>query len=133
MNNQIQEMAELLFGEGQPQAGCMLAPGDAAAWAYELHPAKPFCLVENWIWLDLDISEETRIEIKAVGALPSVIFAHNVLLDSANRFSPGNWVRSTLLVSNQEHFLFETRNTRYVLMGPGIRKIVLPTVLAKLH
>lgn len=133
MIDQLREVAELLYGDGRSQAGCTLSLDDATAWARALEPAKPFCVVEKWMWLDLQITEAMRTELRDAGAFPSILLAHKILFDSACRFPSGHWVRSTLLVSYEKNFIFETRNTRYVLMGPGIRKTVLPTVLSKLH
>jgi len=52
------------------------------------------------------------------------LFAHNVRFDSQRRFDVGDWMRSTFAVSFEEGFLFETRNTVYVLMGNGREKSV---------
>lgn len=133
MIDQLKEVAELLYGDGQPQAGCTLSIDDATAWARALESSKPFCVVEKWMWLDLQITEAMRAELRGAGAFPSIIFAHNILFDSASRFPSGHWVRSTLLVSYDRDFIFETRNTRYILMGSGTRKTVLPTVAFKLR
>ena len=54
--------------------------------------------------------------------LPLFVFAEKVILDSRGRFDYGNWVRSTMGISFQDGFLFETKNTVYVLMGDGDEK-----------
>ncbi len=43
-------------------------------------------------------------------------------LDSRGRFDYGNWVRSTMAISFQDGYLFETKNTVYVLAGDGDEK-----------
>lgn len=128
----LTETAHILFGGGTPQSGCALSVDEAIAWSQSSEPALPICLVKNWVWLDLDATDQEKQIIISKGALPSVLFAHNVIYDSAKRFSPGNWVRSTALVSHRKNFLFETRNTRYVLMGPGLRKTATPLAVSRL-
>mgnify|MGYP003477814014 FL=1 len=49
--------------------------------------------------------------------MPLIFFVCNVRFDSERRFDVGDWVRSTLATSFEEGFLFETRNTVYVLCG----------------
>lgn len=87
-----------------------------------LCPYKPYCLVESWTIFNVDVSEEELNKIHAAGQLPMILFAHNVRFDSERRFDMGDWMRSTFATSFDEGFLFETRNTIYVLKGPGHEK-----------
>ncbi|MDT4869884.1 hypothetical protein FQZ97_1049380 [compost metagenome] len=64
---------------------------------------------------------------------PAVILADKVVLDSRGRFATGHWERSTLLVEHRDGCLFETRNTRYVLMGTGRRKTTTPAALGRIQ
>ncbi|MCY1378827.1 hypothetical protein D9M69_664920 [compost metagenome] len=64
---------------------------------------------------------------------PAVILADNVVFDSRGRFAAGHWVRSTLLVEYHDGCLFETRNTRYALMGTGRRKTTTPAALGRIQ
>lgn len=96
-----------------------------------LYPRKPYCLVEAWTIFNVDVSEDELNKIQAAGQLPLVLFAHNVRFDSQRRFDVGDWMRSTFATSFEEGFLFETRNTVYVLCGPGHEKSAnLNTVLS---
>ena len=54
--------------------------------------------------------------------LPVMIYAHEVVMDSQGRLKPGDWVRTTPMVSFSDGFCFQTRNTAYFLLGPGTRK-----------
>jgi len=62
----------------------------------------------------------TKIHVH--GHLPLFVFAEKVILDSRGRFDYGNWVRSPMAISFQDGFLFETKNTVYVLVGDGDEK-----------
>ena len=67
-------------------------------------------------------SDEDLTKIHVHGQLPLFVFAEKVILDSRGRFDYGNWVRSTMAISFLDGFLFETKNTVYVLMGDGDEK-----------
>ena len=82
-------------------------------------PAKPYCIVSNWRLFKADLMPEELVSVENAGYLPLFVFAFDVILDSQGRFQPGNWVRSSMCVKFLEGFLFETRNTVYVLVGDG--------------
>lgn len=122
---------ELLGGPGDPLQGSLDTDEQLIELARALYPYKPYCLVENWTIFNVDVSEEERNKIHAAGQLPMILFAHNVRFDSERRFDVGDWVRSTFATTFEEGFLFETRNTIYVLKGPGYEKSAsLETVLS---
>ncbi|MEE4944130.1 hypothetical protein V2K24_01375 [Pseudomonas alliivorans] len=91
-----------------------------AARKYYKH--MPLCVVEEWIILDAIITDEERAKVAAAGCQPMFMFAHKVVDDEQRRFEPGHWVRSSMGTAFKEGYLFETRNTVYVLLGPGHRK-----------
>ena len=113
---------ELLGDPGEPHQGPMDADEILIGLVQALYPRKPYCLVENWTIFKVDVTEEELNKIHAAGQLPMILFAHNVRFDSERRFDVGDWMRSTFAVSFEEGFLFETRNTVYVLKGPGHEK-----------
>ena len=82
----------------------------------------PLCAVEEWIILDAIVTDAERAKVTAAGCQPMFMFAHKVVDDEQRRFEPGHWVRSSMGTSFKECYLFETRNTVYVLLGPGHRK-----------
>lgn len=133
LTDQLAETLAVLYGVGEPMPGCTLTVDDAISWLSTLNPPRPFCLVTDWNWLDLEVLEKDRQKLEAAGMQPAVILADKVVFDSRGRFDTGSWVRSTLLVKYREGCLFETRNTRYVLMGTGRRKTTTATVLARIH
>lgn len=115
---------ELLGSPGEPRQGSLDSDENLIELVKALYPRKPHCLVENWTILRADVTDEELQKIHAAGRLPLVLFAHNVRFDSQRRFDVGDWMRSTFAVSFEEGFLFETRNTVYVLMGNGREKSV---------
>lgn len=85
-------------------------------------PSKAYCLVKQWTIFRADVSEDDLVKIHAAGHLPLFVFAHKVIEDNRQRFQPGDWVRSSMCVSFDDGVMFETKNTIYVLMGPGHEK-----------
>lgn len=114
--------SELLSGPGEPLHGALGSDEILIGLVQAQFPRKPYCLVEDWTIFKVDATEDELIKIHAAGQLPMIAFAHNVLFDSQRRFDVGDWVRSTLAISFENGFLFETRNTVYVLKGPGHEK-----------
>ncbi|WP_417539904.1 DUF6957 family protein, partial [Marinobacter sp.] len=53
---------------------------------------------------------------------PVIVYAHEIMFDSTQRFAPGNWVRTTPLLNFTPPCIFETTNTVYILVGEGRRK-----------
>lgn len=82
----------------------------------------PLCAVEEWIILDAIVTDDERAKVAAAGCQPIFMFAHKVVDDEQRRFEPSHWVRSSMGTAFKEGYLFETRNTVYVLLGPGHRK-----------
>ena len=114
--------SELLNGPGEPLQGSMDTVDELIELAKSRFTRKPYCLIEQWTIFRVDVSEGELQKIHAAGQLPLVVFAHNVLFDSQRRFDVGDWVRSTFAISFEEGYLFETRNTIYMLVGNGHEK-----------
>lgn len=110
-----------LLSAGESLNGCQLADSDAVALANLHFPSRAYCLVSDWAILDIDVTPLQLQKITDRGLTPALINALTVIEDSKGRFRPGDWVRSTLAVSFTHGCLFETKNTIYVLMGPGRR------------
>lgn len=123
---------EALDGDpGVPRQGVVDSDEILMGLVQALYPRKPYCLVEAWTIFNVDVSDDELNKIHAAGQLPLVLFAHNVRFDSQRRFDVGDWMRSTFATSFEEGFLFETRNTIYVLKGLGHEKsATLKTVLS---
>lgn len=114
---------EGLLGDlGVSLMGTELCLNDAIKAARQHYKHLPLCVVEEWIILDAIVTDDERAKVTAAGCQPMFMFAHKVVDDEQRRFEPGHWVRSSMCTAFKEGYLFETRNTVYVLLGPGHRK-----------
>lgn len=125
-------VTDLMYGTGAPMLGYELSEDEAAARVREQFPNKPFCLVRDWIWIDLAVSDSVRLELERTARQPVMLYAHQVVLDSRCRFSPGDWVRSTPLIAFTDGCFFETSNSVYMLLGHGVRKAAELSTVGKI-
>lgn len=102
--------------------GSELSLEDVILAARQHYKHLPLCVVEEWIILDAIVTDAERAKVAAAGCQPMFMFAHKVVHDEQRRFESGHWVRSSMGTAFKEGYLFETRNTVYVLLGPGHRK-----------
>jgi hypothetical protein len=112
----------LLGDPGVSLMGSDLGLEAVMAAARKRYKWMPLCAVEEWIILDAIVTDAERAKVAAAGCQPIFMFAHKVVDDEQRRFEPGHWVRSSMGTAFKEGYLFETRNTVYVLIGPGHRK-----------
>ena len=49
----LDAITELLYGEGLPMLGHNASDEDAMAFALQRFGHNPYCLVRQWIWIDL--------------------------------------------------------------------------------
>jgi hypothetical protein len=112
----------LLGDPGVSLMGSELGLEAVMAAARKRYRWMPLCAVEEWIILDAVVTEAERAKVAAAGCQPIFLFAHKVVHDEQRRFEPGHWVRSSMGTAFKEGYLFETRNTVYLLLGPGHRK-----------
>lgn len=127
----LSSSSELLDGPGEPRQGAMDTDEHLIELVRALYPYKPYCLVKDWTIFKVDVTEDELNKIHAAGQFPLVLFARDVRFDSERRFDVGDWVRSTMSISFEDGFLFETRNSVYVLMGDGHEKTAsLSTIMS---
>ena len=119
---EIQAAGELLSTPGEPRAGSGECEEAVIHIAQTRFPNKGFCIVQQWTIVRAIASDGDHTKINVDGHLPLFVFAEKVILDSRGRFDYGNWVRSTMAISFQDGYLFETKNTVYVLVGDGDEK-----------
>lgn len=112
----------LLAGGGTDLLGSELSLEEALVAARQHYKRMPLCAVEEWVILDAIVTDAERAKVAAAGCQPIFLFAHKVVHDEQRRFEPGHFVRSSMGTAFKEGYLFETRNTVYVLLGPGHRK-----------
>lgn len=118
----IQAASDLLSSIGEARSGSIESQETLIQLVQSRFPNKGFCIVQQWTILRAIASDADYTKIHVHGHLPLFVFAEKVILDSRGRFDYGNWVRSTMAISFQDGFLFETKNTVYVLMGDGDEK-----------
>ena len=112
----------LLGEEGIALVGSELSLEEVLVEARRRYKWLPLCIVEEWTILDAIVTDAERTKVAAAGCQPMFMIAHKVVDDEQRRFEPGHWVRSSMGTALNDGFLFETRNTVYVLLGPGNRK-----------
>ncbi|UCP11701.1 hypothetical protein K5R88_08820 [Pseudomonas sp. MM213] len=118
----LNEISQLLYGAGDESIGWQGSQEDLIAMAAKAFPDKAFCVVRQWILIDLTVTPDEKEKLTMLGLLPATLFAHEVVLDSGARFQPNMWVRSNFGKSFTEGCMFETKSTVYLLWGSGLRK-----------
>ncbi|MDH2200916.1 DUF6957 family protein [Ectopseudomonas oleovorans] len=118
----LQQAADLIYSEGIPMPGVEVPQDEAVRIMRKHFPYFEYCLVRDWIWIDLDLTPEQSAAFARNQRKPSLIFAHTVIYDSSRRFDVGDLVRTSPLYKWEEGFIFATLNSAYLLMGDGVRK-----------
>lgn len=131
-DTRIEKISGFLSNKGEAIYSACDDEAAGIALAQELCPGKPYCSVRQWVLVDLDISDDKKASVAAQGFQPILLYAHTVVTDSARRFSPDDWVRSTLLIDLKSNCLFETKNSVYILLGAGSRKTAEPAVVTSI-
>lgn len=117
----LEEISQLLYGAGEERPGWQGSQEDLISLAAKTFPGKAFCVVKQWILIDLTVTSAEKDKLTTLGLLPATLFAHEVVLDSQGRFQPSMWVRSNFGISSSA-YMFETNKTVYLLLGSGLRK-----------
>lgn len=89
--------------------------------AEERFPGLSFCVVDDWVWLDIEAPDLVAEELMSEGKQPVMLLVFNALYDSSTT-SKAYWFRSTPLVEFTEGMFFKTAHKIYVLLGHGRRK-----------
>lgn len=118
----LHDLSELLYGEGTPMSGLELTQDEAVRITRKHFPWFEYCLVRDWVWIDLDVTRDQREGLARTQRQPAIIYAHTVIYDSSRRFDVGDFVRTSPLYKWEESFIFATLNSCYLLMGDGVRK-----------
>ncbi|MEE5146559.1 hypothetical protein V2J91_10740 [Pseudomonas alliivorans] len=120
----MNSVVEFLHGEGEPVEGLDGDLHRAEAYAILHYNGHPYCRVKDWIIAEVIALEDLSSSLASDGLAPWVLYASNVVFHSAGKRNSGDWVRSTFQSPRTIAHVFQTRNTTYVLMGPGKRKRV---------
>lgn len=118
----LEEISQLLYGAGKEMPGWQGTQDELIALSAKAFPGKAFCVVRQWILIDLTVNSDENEKLSGLGLLSATLFAHEVVLDSKGRFQPNMWVRSNFGVSFSQGCMFETKSTVYLLWGSGLRK-----------
>jgi len=131
----LENIANLLYEKGEPcNIGC--AAKDVEAIKEQLlieHPTKPIRIVRNWCLWSLDVTEKDLEGLVLLGLKPVMIYSTDTIWDRYAPYMQGTSVRSTLAIKFTESYLFETKNTVYVLVEQGSRKRVDPMLAISVH
>lgn len=117
----LEEISQLFYGTGEEIPGWEGSQEDLIYLAATAFPGKAFCVVRQWILIDLTVTPDEANKLKNLGLLSATLYAHEVVLDSKGRFQPSMWVRSNFGISSSA-YMFETKRTVYLLLGAGQRK-----------
>jgi hypothetical protein len=118
----LDEISQLFYGPGEEIPGWLGTQEELIALPSKTFPGKAFCVVRQWILIDLTVNSDEKEKLTGLGLLPATLYAHEVVFDSRNRFQPGMWVRSNFGISYTQGCMFETNSTVYLLLGSGRRK-----------
>lgn len=123
---------DFLNAPGIPMIGREISDEDAKSLALGKSNFTPYCLVRDWVWIDLIMPDEVLKELEKINKKPVMIYSHTVIYDSSRRFDVGDWVRTTPLVEFSDGCLFRTQNSMYVLIGNGVRKTARLSTMVKI-
>ncbi len=120
--SRLDSLYELIHGPGLPIEGREMSDEEAVEFVRSLYSYSGYCLVRDWIWIDLDMPDAQLAVLEKQGRKPVVLYAHTVIFDSARRWDIGDFVRTSPLTTFTDGFLFCTWNSVYVLLGKGSKK-----------
>lgn len=121
-------LGDLLYGSARSLGGSKLGDDELVELAADTFKEKPFCVVRNWLILDVMLPESAEQEVRAQGLNATVLYAQAAVFDSQNNHSPGDSVLSGYQ-SDFDGCIFESNTTIFILAGRGARKHVsLPAV-----
>ena len=120
--SELDSLVNLFNGGGEVMAGSPMTDDQALSFMRDLRLNTEYCLVRDWVWIDLDVTPLQLAELEKTRRKPALIFAHSVIYDSARRWDVGDLVRTSPLYQFRDDFLFQTLNSVYVLLGQGVRK-----------
>lgn len=99
----------------------------------QISSTKPIRIVTDWTYFDIRVTEKIIKRYAEAGLQPVMLMAHEILYDSSQPESVGNWVRTSLLKKFHPPGIFETRNRVYVMVNRGWRKSVTLDFIDSIH
>jgi hypothetical protein len=120
--DKLKLLAEMLRGPALAMEGLDASVDEAAAHLAERFPGKPYCVVQDWVLFDLEMPDLVREGMAGMGQKPMMLVFLDMVHDTLGRYPIGGWARTAPMQSFVEERFFETRNSVYVLIGPGQRR-----------
>lgn len=120
-----------IIGPSVVMSACEFELEDAIRITRERYPDSSFCIVSEWVWLDLEAPDLVIEELAADGKQPTMLLVFNVLFDSSST-SRSHWFRSTPLIDFKDDMFFQTEAKLYVLLGHGRRKSMSLSAVVRL-
>lgn len=120
-----------MIGPSAIMQGADLNLEEAIRVTQEKFPDRSFCIVKEWVWLDLDAPDLVVEELASEGKKPTVLLVFDVLFDSSTN-SQSHWFRSTPMMDFTDGMFFQTQNKLYVLLGHGRRKSISLSAVVRL-
>jgi len=130
----LEQFSRIINGDGDPSdLGCHGTVEELLARSHEIFPGVPVCVVSDWVWVDISMSEEMIARLRSERNLePALLYSESVQFDKKGRFGHGSVVRTSLLTQFKAPCFFRTRNTLYVMQGTGVRLSVEPDVITSM-
>ncbi|MEX5497911.1 DUF6957 family protein [Pseudomonas syringae] len=120
-----------MIGPSAIMQGADLNLEEAIRVTQEKFPDRSFCIVKEWVWLDLDAPDLVVEELASEGKKPTMLLVFDVLFDSSTN-SQSHWFRSTPMMDFTDGMFFQTQNKLYVLLGHGRRKSISLSAVVRL-
>lgn len=113
---------EKIVGPSAVMPGVEMDLEEAIRMTEARFPDMSFCIVDEWVWLDLDAPDLVVQELAIEGKRPVMLLMLNVVFDSCTKTSSALWLRSSPLIDFSDDLFFRTQNKLYVLLSHGRRK-----------
>ncbi|WAH59901.1 hypothetical protein LZ023_10325 [Pseudomonas silvicola] len=120
-----------MIGPSVVMSGSDVGLEEAIRVTRERFPDSSFCVVREWVWLDLDAPDLVVEELVLERKQPVMLLVFDVLFDSSTT-SNTHWFRSTPLIEFSDGMFFHTANKLYVLLGHGRRKSMALSAVVRL-
>lgn len=118
---EAEQLAYFLLDGAEHVGGLPLPDDELIGLAKRRSGDRPFCVIRNWIILDVMVSANDEKSLEAQGLQPTVMLGREIVFDSRNQGSRPGGLRSSFQYSFVES-VFESKDTLYYLAGPGFRK-----------
>ncbi|EUB86990.1 DUF6957 family protein [Pseudomonas sp. GM30] len=120
---QTKLIEDVLYGPALMLGGSRLENDELIKLAREEFDGQPFCIVRNWMMLDILLPENEERDVRKRGLQPTVLLVHEAVFDSEGRIA----ARDSFITGFQKDYygcFLESEETLFILAGRGFRKHV---------